>query len=72
MFNTWVDYPSFAEELSVVKQTTGDASAEVKPVLSGKYIIEAQALIRRMPVADNVLEYAVTLSSKLPRQRKSN
>ena len=64
MFNTWVDYPSFAEELSVVKQTTGDASAEVKPVLSGKDIIEAQALIRRMPVADNVLEYAVTLSSK--------
>ena len=64
MFNTWVDYPSFAEELSVVKQTTSDASAEVKPVLSGKDIIDAQALIRRMPVADNVLEYAVTLSCK--------
>ncbi len=64
MFNTWVDYPSFAEELSVVKQTTGDSTAKVKAVLSGKDIIESQELIRRMPVAENVLEYAVLLSSK--------
>ena len=49
MFNTWVDYPSFTEELRVIKQTTGDASAEVKPVLSGKDIIEAQVLIHADP-----------------------
>ena len=64
MFNTWVDYPTFEEELSVVKQTTGASSVDVKPVLSGEDIIAAQALIRKMPVADNVLEYAVSLSSK--------
>ena len=64
MFNTWVDYPTFEEELSIVKQTTGTTSVDVKPVLSGEDIIVAQALIRKMPVADNVLEYAVSLSSK--------
>ena len=64
MFNTWVDYPTFEEELSVVKQTTGVESATVNPVLSGEEILAAQALIRRMPVADNVLQYAVNLSSK--------
>ena len=64
MFNTWVDYPTFEEELSIVKQTTGTTSVDVKPVLSGEDIIAAQALIRKMPVADNVLEYAVSLSSK--------
>ena len=64
MFNTWVDYPSFDEELRVVKQTTGAFVTDVQPVLSGQDILEAQALIRKMPVADNVLEYAVNLSSK--------
>ena len=64
MFNTWVYYPSFAEELSVVKQTTGASVTDVQPVLSGQDILDAQALIRKMPVTDNVLEYAVNLSSK--------
>ena len=64
MFNTWVDYPTFDEELSVVRQTTGDKAETVSPVISGEEILEAQALIRRMPVADNVLNYAVNLSSK--------
>lgn len=64
MFNTWVEYPSFAEELSVVKQTTGVEKAEVKPILTGDEIRDAQSLIRKMPVADNVLEYAVKLAAK--------
>ena len=64
MFNTWVDYPSFEEELNVVKLTTGDHSAQVSPVLSGEEILSYQKLIRRMPVADNVLNYAVNLASK--------
>ena len=64
MFNTWVHYPSFAEELSVVKQTTGASVTDVRPVLSGQDILDAQALIRKMPVTENVLEYAVHLSSK--------
>ena len=64
MFNTWVDYPSFEEELHVVKLTTGDHSAHVSPVLSGEEILIYQKLIRRMPVAENVLNYAVNLASK--------
>ena len=64
MFNTWVDYPSFAEELIVVKQTTGASVIDVNPVLSSQDILEAQALVRKIPVADNVLEYAVNLSCK--------
>ena len=64
MFNTWVDYPTFQEELDVVKATTGNSTATVSPVLSGEEILAAQTLIRRMPVADNVLNYAVNLASK--------
>ena len=64
MFNTWVDYPSHAEELSIVKATTSDVRADVQPVLTGEEIVAFQQLIRRMPVADNVLEYAVGLVGK--------
>ena len=64
MFNTWVDYPTYAEELSVVKATTADAVANVNAVISGDEIAYFQQLIRRMPIADNVLEYAVGLVGK--------
>jgi len=47
-----------------VKLTTGDHSAQVSPVLSGEEILSYQKLIRRMPVAENVLNYAVNLASK--------
>ena len=62
MFNTWVDYPTFEEEMNVVKQTTADGTAEVKPVISGDDILAYQQVIRRMPVADNVVDYAVNLA----------
>jgi MoxR-like ATPase len=61
MFNIWVDYPSFVEEMAIVKTTTSDSSSTINSVLSGQDIIEYQDLIRRIPVADNVLEYAVKL-----------
>jgi MoxR-like ATPase len=64
MFNIWVDYPTFEEELNVVKRTTTDQSATVNSVLSGDEIRYYQGLIRRIPVADNVVEYAVRLVSK--------
>ena len=63
MFNTWVDYPSFDEEVNVVKQTTSETSSEVQAVLSGDDILAYQAVIRRMPVADNVVDYAVNLAA---------
>lgn len=64
MFNIWVDYPSFQEELSVVKNTTGGEQQSVNPVVSAEEIQFFQQLIRKMPVSDNVIEYAVTLASK--------
>lgn len=73
MFNIWVDYPSFEEELAIVKSTTSDLSVSVNPVLTAQDIIDYQSLIRRIPVADNVLEYAVKLvaSSRVNDQRAS-
>jgi MoxR-like ATPase len=74
MFNTWVDYPTYEEELSVVRATTADHNATVSPVLSGEDILTFQQVIRRMPVADNVLEYAVGLVAKTRpgRERATN
>ena len=63
MFNIWVDYPTMEEELEVVKRTTSGHSQEVKTVLSGEEIEKFQKAIQKMPVADNVYEYAVRLSS---------
>jgi MoxR-like ATPase len=64
MFNIWVDYPSYTEELAIVKATTSDIRIQLNHVLSGDQILEYQELIRRIPVADNVLEYAVKLVGK--------
>lgn len=61
MFNIWLDYPSFQEELQVVKQTTTDNKVELKKVMSGEEILYFQHLVRRVPVPDNVMEYAVGL-----------
>jgi MoxR-like ATPase len=64
MFNVWLDYPKFQDELTVVKNTTSNYKAELRKVLSAEEIIYFQELVRRIPVADNVLEYAVKLASK--------
>ena len=64
MFSINLDYPSFAEEVQVVKSTTSDAKQTINPLFTAQEIIDFQQLIRRIPVADNVIEYAVTLVSK--------
>lgn len=64
MFAVKLDYPSFAEEVQVVKSTTTDSSVQVNALFTAQEIIDFQHLIRRIPVADNVIEYAVTLVSK--------
>ena len=64
MFNVWVDYPTYAEELAIVKTTTSDFKPQLNKVLDADQIIYYQDLIRRIPVADNVMEYAVNLVSK--------
>ncbi|MFZ4106353.1 AAA family ATPase [Flavobacterium sp.] len=64
MFAIKLDYPSFAEEVQVVKSTTSDAKPTINSLFTAEEIIDFQQLIRRIPVADNVIEYAVTLVSK--------
>lgn len=64
MFNIWVDYPSYAEEMAIVKATTSNTTVELNQIISGEEILKYQDLIRRIPVADNVLEYAVKLVGK--------
>jgi len=64
MFNIMLDYPSYAEELRIVKETTSSKVATVNPVLNDTEILAFQQLVRRIPIADNVLEYAVKLTAK--------
>ena len=64
MFNIQLDYPSYAEELNVVKSTTGAQSTSLKSILNTEQILFFQNLVRKIPIADNVLEYAVSLACK--------
>ena len=64
MFNVILDYPSYEEELQVIKNTTSDLSVNLNKILDGDKIITFQKLVRRIPVSDNVIEYAVKLVAK--------
>lgn len=64
MFKLKVDYPSFGEEVEIVKNTTSNINNSVSEVLSSSEILKIQNLIRQIPIADNVIEYAVKLVSK--------
>ena len=64
MFNMWMDYPSGSEEKEIVKTTTSSYEPDLQSVLNAKDIIEFQDLVRLVPVADNVVDYAVNLVGK--------
>ncbi|MCL4137420.1 UNVERIFIED_CONTAM: hypothetical protein GTU68_051167 [Idotea baltica] len=64
MFAINLEYPTYAEEVQVVKATTSDAKSTVNALFTAKEIVGFQQLIRRVPVADNVIEYAVTMVGK--------
>jgi MoxR-like ATPase len=64
MFSVWLDYPKLEDEITIVKNTTTIETTELKPLITGKEIIYYQDLIRKIPVNDNVLRYAVTLAAK--------
>ncbi len=64
MFMIKLDYPSFDAEVEIIKQTTGESGEKVSPVLSADEIVAFQQLIQKVPVADNVVEYAVSLVHK--------
>ena len=64
MFNLMLDYPTYEEEIGIVKNTTIGKDVEVNAVLSPEEIVYFQQLVRRVPVPDNVYEYAVNLVAK--------
>lgn len=64
MFNIPLDYPSYAEEIDIVRGTTTGQQQELSHVVTGEQILFFQKLIRKIPIADNVLEYAVSLATK--------
>nr|WP_068891414.1 AAA family ATPase [Pedobacter panaciterrae] len=64
MFNVLLSYPTFADELTIVKNTTSNNDVELKKIIDAKQIQYFQKLVRNIPVADNVIEYAVKLASK--------
>lgn len=61
MFNIWLDYPSFNEEIDIVKATTIETKPKIEHILTAEKIITYQNLVRRIPVSDNVINYAVKL-----------
>jgi MoxR-like ATPase len=63
MLNIRMDYPSFQEEVDIVKGTTANNNPKVEVILSAEDILSYQEVIRRLPVPDNVCQYAVRLSS---------
>jgi MoxR-like ATPase len=64
MFNIPLEYPSYEEEIKVVKDTTSNIKYDLKHIVTSNQIMAFQELIRNIPIADNVLEYAVTLVAK--------
>jgi MoxR-like ATPase len=61
MFNLWMDYPNFSQEMQIVKSTTSDYLPHLDKIMTHEEILSYQEAIRKIPVADNVVEYAVQL-----------
>ncbi len=61
MFNLWLDYPNYEEEIEIIKATTSDYIPDLKSVVNKEEIIAYQNLIRKVPIADNVIEHAVKI-----------
>ena len=64
MFTLYLDYPPFADEVAIVRQTTGATPEPIRPVLSGADLLAYQQLVRNAPVADSVVEHAVRLAAR--------
>ncbi len=71
MFNLWLDYPSFDEEVRIVQSTTGHHVPSINKVIAGSDILYFQDLVRRVPVADSVVKYAVELANRTRPQNGS-
>lgn len=71
MFNIWLDYPDFKDEIQIVHNTTSSYSASLQKVLNSTELLKFQELVRRVPVADNVVQFAVKISN-LTRPNHNN
>ncbi len=69
MLNLWLDYPTFDQEVEVVRSTTSGPETEVEPVMSAQELLDYQDFVRQIPVADNVIEFAVKLVGQTRPQR---
>ena len=69
MFNILVDYPTEDEELRIVQQTTAANRPQIKEVITGPQIMELQEIVRKIPIADHVIRYAMQFT-RLTRQEK--
>jgi MoxR-like ATPase len=69
MLNLWLDYPSFEQEVAVVRNTTSARQPKVQPVMTGPELLGFQELVRQVPVADNVIQYAVSLVGRTRPKR---
>ncbi|MBT8387342.1 MAG: MoxR family ATPase, partial [Ignavibacteria bacterium] len=63
MFNLWLDYPSFKDEIKIVETTTSQYKADLNKILKAEEIINFQQLVRKVPVAENVIEFAVKVAN---------
>ena len=73
MFNIWLDYPKFEDEITIVKKTTTDSTVKLNNVVTAEELLYFQKLIRRIPINENVLNYAVELAAKTrPLTNKAN
>jgi MoxR-like ATPase len=71
MFNLWLDYPDFKDEIQIVHNTTSSYSASLQKVLNSSDLLKFQELVKRVPVADNVVQFAVKISN-LTRPNQNN
>ncbi len=71
MFNICIDYPEEDEEFDIVRRTTSDAASGATPILSGQRIMELQKIVRRIPVADSVIRYALRLARRTRPQQEA-
>ena len=72
MFNILVEYPSFDEEVEIIKKTTGNEKPKIEAILSSAEILKFQQLVRELPVTDNVYQYAVGLTHKTRIDNEAN
>ena len=64
IFNIWIDYPSEKDERAIVKSTTGAGETDIRTILDGKEVFALQSLVRKVPVSNEVVDYAVRLVRK--------